>query len=69
MTKKHLKPRGQVKTLLVALGEIQDLAGKAKAAYWDDRQTDRAKVLVPLLEQIFNRCLAERNRYDVVDED
>jgi len=47
----------------VALSKIQDLAGKAKNVFQNDRAPDRADRLEPLLDEIFNICLEVRSRW------
>lgn len=52
-----------IMTPKVAIGRIQNLAGKAIGVYQNDRAPDRADRLVPLLEAIFNICVEVRSRW------
>lgn len=47
----------------VALCKIQDLVGRARGVYQNDRAPDRADRLEPLLDEIFNICLEVRSRW------
>lgn len=58
------KATGDVKRLLIVLGDIQTLAGRAKSAYQNDRDICRADHVVPPLEEIFNKCVEERGRFE-----
>lgn len=46
--------------LLKVITRIQDLAGKAKGAYQDDRAVERWSKVIEPLEEIFNLCVNAR---------
>lgn len=46
-----------------AICKIQDLVGKAKGVYQNDRAPDRADRLEPLLNEIFDICIEVRSRW------
>jgi hypothetical protein len=58
------KATGDVRKLLRVLEEIQILAGEAKAAYENDRDSERYYHVVEPLEKIFGLCVEERGRFD-----
>ena len=45
------------------VGRLQDLTGAAVSAYHNDRQVDRAGVLVPILQEAFNICVKLLSKY------
>lgn len=49
--KRIKQPRKEV---MRRLGEIQDLIGRARACYMDDRSPDRAGKVLDALEKAFN---------------
>jgi len=55
--------RGDVRKLLITLGDIQTLAGRAQGVYLNDRSTERAEKLVPMLQEIFDKCVETRSEY------
>jgi hypothetical protein len=63
------KASGNVRVLIKALGDIQTLVGKAMGVYMNDRSTDRADKLLPLLKQAFDICVEARGAYDPIDEE
>jgi hypothetical protein len=57
------KAKGEVKKLIIALGEIQNLIGKAKGVLWNDRNSNNIEETSILLEKAFEVCLKNRNEY------
>jgi len=55
--------RGGTRNLLLVLGRLQDLCGKARAAYSDDRSPDRAKRVCDPLDEAFNLCIRTLEHY------
>ena len=53
--------------LLKGIGRLQDLVGKAKADYWNDRSPDRAELVIAALTEAFELCLALRSHDPPVD--
>ena len=47
--------------LIKTLEQIQDLSGKAKGAFWNDRDPMRAEHVVEPLEKIFDLCVQARS--------
>ena len=62
------KATGKIKKLLIEIGEIQTLNGKAKSAYFDDRSSCRASKLKPLFEEIHEICVRVRSEYFPIDD-
>ena len=56
--------KGEVRRLLKVLDEIQVLAGKAKNGYLNDVVPDRYGKVVPPLDEIFDICVRERDRFN-----
>jgi len=54
------KAQQRVAELHAVLGELQGLAGDAKHTYLNDRGSDRADLLVPILEHMFSLALEAR---------
>lgn len=50
-----------VEGLFKAMGEVQDLAGRAKAIYQNDRDTFQADKLIPVLDEIFQIAVNMRS--------
>ena len=61
--------RGKVRRLLILIGKIQTLAGRAKHTYLNDRNRGMADQLLPVLDEIFDICLEARNEYDPIRDD
>jgi hypothetical protein len=61
---KMKKAKGEVKKLIVALGEIQNLVGKAKGSLWNDRDANSLEEASDALDKAFEICLKHRNQYD-----
>ena len=57
MTKKERK----------ALGRIQNLVGKAKSCYQNDRDPDRAEHVIVPLEKAFEECIRMLSKYPPED--
>jgi len=57
---------GETRALLKVLGEIQTLAGMAANAFRNDRDPMRAEHVLDPLSRIFELCLRERDKFDVV---
>jgi len=49
------------KALLYIIGELQIMAGRAKAIYLGDTAIDRADRLLPLLERMERLCIEARS--------
>ncbi len=59
--------RGRTKALLIALGDIQDLAGRAKGGYLDDRSLDRYGSVITPLDKIIELCIKASSEYYPVE--
>ena len=60
----YRKARGQTKKLLTTIRELQTLAGRAKAIYQNDRDRYTADKLVPVLDEMFDKCLEASSEYE-----
>lgn len=45
------------------LRELQDLVGRAKGIYMNDRAPDRADLILPVLDRAFDICVELRDKY------
>jgi hypothetical protein len=59
---------GQLRKVLIQIGKIQDLSGKAKGIYLNDRGLNRADKLIPILDEIFNLCVDIRGNYEPIED-
>lgn len=62
-----MKARGNVRKLLVIVGEIQNKVGEATGVARNDRDPEQLDKLCKLLDDAFNLCLDARSRYDPID--
>lgn len=62
------KARGEIRRILIVVGKIQSLAGKAQGVYFNDRQANRADALIPILQEMFDLCLDILGDYDPILE-
>lgn len=64
---RQVVPRGNVRKILVLVGEVQDSVGKAKGIAYDDRNLERITHLIEALDLAFDKCLEIRNLYAPID--
>ena len=60
-------PRGNVRKLILALGDIQDLVGEAQGVASNDRDVSRMDHLMPLLHRAFEICVEARSVYPPIE--
>ena len=63
-----MRATGNVKKLIIGLGQIQDLVGEALTGYQDDRTECRASRVVPPLQKVEKLCIRLRSLYDPIEE-
>lgn len=63
-----MKATGKIRQIVKRVGQIQNLVGKARGAYWNDRQADRAEAVITPLEEAFKLCLEITGEYDPIPE-
>ena len=62
-----MKARGNVKKILLMVGEIQDLVGDARGLHWNDRDDNAFALAQNKLEQALNLCVEATSMYDPID--
>ena len=58
---KRITAKPSRKALLSVIGELQEMAGRARAIYLDDVSINRAEKLLPLLEKMSRLCIDARS--------
>lgn len=58
--------RGNVRKILIKVGEIQSLVGAARGQALNDRDPYMMDKLIPSLEKAFELCLEIRGEYEPV---
>ena len=60
--------RGSVRKILVEIGRIQDLVGRARGLYMDDRNPNTADQIIPVFDEMLEICIAVLGEYERIKE-
>lgn len=60
--------RGKVRQLLVLLGRLQCLSGRARSLYLDDRDPNTADKIIPVFDEMFDICITALGEYEQISE-
>lgn len=60
-------PRGKPRELVIALGDIQDLIGKAIAIANNDRNQNKQRDINETLTKAFDKCVESLSLYDPIN--
>ena len=60
-------PRGNTRKLILYLGDIQTLIGRAKNSALNDRDTNQLEHVLEALEEAFNLCVEARSFYSPIE--